>query len=749
MDSNNVASWLDALTLEEKAALCTGDTAWTTTPVDRVGLPSIRVADGPHGVRRIPNSSAMSFGAFNATCFPTAVSLAATWNVDLARAVGQAIGDEAIALGVDIVLGPGVNMKRSPLCGRNFEYFSEDPVLAGDLAAAWIDGVQGRGVGTSLKHFAVNNQETRRMTASAEVGERALREIYLPAFETAVRRSQPWTVMCAYNRINGTYGSEHEDLLTRILRDEWGFDGLVMSDWGAVHDRVAALEAGLELEMPGPRPRRSAALVEAVRASRLDEAVLDEAVRRILRVVALAQATPKDGKFDIDAHHALARRVAAEGIVLLHNDGILPLADGGTVAVIGRAAVEPRYQGGGSSQITPTRVDLPLGELAGVAPASRFTYAEGYPEDDAARPELIDEAVALASASDVALVFVSMPPFKETEGRDRSDLDLSAQQVRLIEAVCEAQPRTVVVVSSGSSVRMVPWADKAAAIVETYLAGQATGGAVADVLYGVVNPSGRLAETFPLALEDTPAYLNFPGEFDTVRYGEGIFIGYRWYEARKRPVQFPFGHGLSYTSFTYGPLDLSASGIGPIDNLVVRVPVTNTGDRAGSEVVQLYVHHRAPSVARPPKELKAFAKAHLEPGETRVVELSIDRRAFAYWNEQRHEWSVEPGVCDVLVGASSADIRSQAALEVIADPVEAVLTPMSPVEDWLIDPVGRPKAESLLRELETALRVVFGDDWPRGDGSEPVFHDYFLTMPLVDVVEFASVVGDVDPAALP
>ena len=517
--------------------------------------------------------------------------------------------------------------------------------------------------------------------------------------------------MCAYNRINGVYGSEHAELLTRILRDEWGFEGLVVSDWGAVHDRVASLEAGLDLEMPGPRPRRSAAIVEAVRSGRLDEAVLDQAVLRLLQVIGLAEATPKTGSFDADAHHALARRAAAEGIVLLRNDGLLPLAAGGSVAVIGRAAADIRFQGGGSSQITPTQVDQPIDELARVAPSTRFTYADGYPEDDADRPELIEEAVALAASSDVALLFVAMPPYKETEGRDRVDLDLSPQQVRLIEAVCAAQPRSVVVVVSGSAVRM-PWADRAAAVVETYLAGQAAGGAIADMLYGAVNPSGRLAETFPLELEDTPAYLDFPGVHDTVRYGEGIFIGYRWYEARKLPVQFPFGHGLSYTSFAYGPVELSSGRLMPGDALRVRIPVTNTGDRAGSEVVQLYVHHRSSAVRRPPKELKAFAKVHLEPGETKDVELRLDSQAFAFWDERRHAWSLDAGRCDILVGASSADIRSTAALEIVAELAPADLTLMSPLEDWLNDPVGRAKADALLRQLSSVLGVVFGADTP-------------------------------------
>ena len=550
---------IEKMTLEEKAALCTGESAWTTTPVPRLGIPAMLVSDGPYGVRRVPDIHALGAASLPATCFPTGSSLASTWNVDLLREMGQALGEEAVAQDVNVLLGPGVNMKRTPLCGRNFEYYAEDPYLAGELAVSIIDGVQSMGVGTSLKHFAANNQEFQRFRIDAIVDERTLREIYLPAFEAAVKRARPWTVMCAYNKLNGAYCSEHHALLVDILKNEWGFAGLVVSDWGAVHDRVQALQGGLDLEMPGPRPRRVQAVVDAVRNGALDEAVLDEAVRRILSIVFKAAATPKTGAFSAAAHHALARRIAGEGIVLLKNDGILPLQQPRRIAVIGRAAKEPHFQGGGSAHVNPTQVDIPFEELKQLAGAAELTYSEGYPAGASFEQALIDAAVVAARAAEVALLYVALPSFKESEGYDRADLDLTPQQVALIKAVSAAQPQTVVILSNGSAVAMSEWIDGAAAVLEAWMAGQAGGGAIADVLFGKVNPSGKLAETFPLRLVDTPAQLNFPGENGQVRYGEGIFIGYRYYDAKDVPVLFPFGHGLSYTTFAYSNPTASAA----------------------------------------------------------------------------------------------------------------------------------------------------------------------------------------------
>jgi beta-glucosidase len=741
---------LGRMTLEEKAALSIGATAWTTTPIDRLGLPALTMSDGPHGVRRTPEAGSMQIEALPATCFPTASCASATWDVESVRELGRAVAEEANALGVDVVLGPGVNMKRTPLCGRNFEYFSEDPFLAGELAVAWIDGIQSLGVGASLKHFAANNQETRRMTVSSEVDERTLRELYLPAFEAAVTRAKPWTVMCCYNRVNGTHGSEHRHLLTEILRDEWGFDGLTVSDWGAVHDRPKALAAGLELEMPGPRPRRVQAVVEAVRSGSLDEAALDRAALRIIRTALRAAETKKGAPLDSDAHHALARRIAARGMVLLKNDGILPLAPGGRIAVIGHAAQEPHFQGGGSSHMTTTKVDIPIEELKRLAGKATITFAEGYPADETARPDLIAAAVADARAADVALLYVALPTYKENEGSDRADLDLTAQQVALIQAVTAAQPRSVVILFNGSAVAMSAWVDGAAAVLEAWMAGQASGGAVADLLFGAVNPSGKLAETFPLRLEDTPAFLNHPGEDDRVRYGEGLFIGYRWYDATRKQVLFPFGFGLSYTNFAYGQPRVSTAEFDDTAGVTVSVDVTNSGKVAGDEIVQVYVHDHAAGLVRPEKELKGFARIHLEPGETRTVAIPLGFRAFAFYHPGHGRWVTEDGQFDLLVGASSADIRGTATvtLHSTAD-LPSLLTVASPPADWLADKRGGPLAVALMAELLPVLRRALGKQAQEGiEAFDPGLLNFLMYMPLVDVLEFAAALGGPDPEAV-
>jgi beta-glucosidase len=545
---DRIIELIDQLTLQEKAALCTGATPWTTLGVERLGLRPVMVSDGPHGLRRCVEVGTLITESFPATCFPVAAALASSWDTDLLYEMGQALADESIALDVDILLGPGMNIKRSPLCGRNFEYFSEDPVLAGEMAAALIKGVQSKGVGTSLKHFAVNNQETRRFTIDAVVDERTLHEIYLTGFEIAVKKGQPWTVMCAYNSVNGDYCSQNRYLLTTVLRDLWGYKGFVMSDWGAVHDRVAALQAGLELEMPGPTPYRVQAVVNAVEAGELDEAVLDRAVERLLEVILRAQETPKGQTIlDVDAHHALARGIAADCIVLLKNENhLLPLKGDECLAVIGKAAQTPVYQGGGSSHIKPTRVDSPLDYLRERA---EVQYVVGDGAAESIGRGQIDEAVAAARAADIALLFIALPSSIESEGYDRKDLHLASQQVALIQAVAKANPRTVVILNNGSAIDMCGWIADVSAVVEAWLPGQAGAGAIVDILYGDVNPSGKLGETFPLKLADTPAYLNFPGDKNEVRYGEGIFVGYRAYEALERDVLFPFGFGLSYTQF--------------------------------------------------------------------------------------------------------------------------------------------------------------------------------------------------------
>ncbi|WP_229776853.1 glycoside hydrolase family 3 C-terminal domain-containing protein [Alicyclobacillus cellulosilyticus] len=653
-----IRSWIAAMTLEEKAGLCSGLDFWRTKPVERLGIPSILMTDGPHGLRKQREGGGL-MDSVPATCFPSGAALACSWDRELLQEVGKAIGEECQAEGVSILLGPAVNIKRSPLCGRNFEYFSEDPLLASELALSHIRGVQSQGVGTSIKHFAANNQEHRRLSVDAVVDERTLREIYLASFETAVRHGQPWTVMCAYNRVNGTYCAENVFLLRRVLREDWGFTGFVVSDWGAVDERVPALEAGLDLEMPGNGGVGDRKIVAAVQAGKLPESVLNEAVARILRVVLRAVANRKEGAtYDVAVHHQLARRAARESMVLLKNEGdILPLRRGGTIAVIGAFARSPRYQGGGSSHVHPTRLDIPYEEIVKAAgPDARVLYAPGYSLDaDDVDPALLDEARAVAAAADVAVVFAGLPERYESEGYDRPHMRMPENHVRLIEAVAEVQPRTVVVLANGAPVEM-PWLDRVRGLIECYLGGQAMGGAIADILFGVANPCGKLAETFPVRLSHNPSYLNFPGEGDRVEYREGLFVGYRYYDAKGIEPLFPFGYGLSYTTFAYVSMTVDKTSLRDDDTLHVTVTVKNTGSRTGKEIIQLYVRDVVSSVIRPEKELKGFAKVELAPGEEKSVTLVLDKRAFAYWDVARQDWMVESGEFDILVGPSSRDI---------------------------------------------------------------------------------------------
>jgi beta-glucosidase len=729
--SDNIQTIIARMTLEEKAALCTGASAWTTTPIERLGVPEMIVSDGPHGVRRVPDIHALMVESLPATCFPTASCLASTWDVDLLRKMGEALAEECIALNVDVLLGPGANMKRSPLGGRNFEYYSEDPYLAGEMAASFINGVQSKGVGTSLKHLAANNQEFQRFSISAEVDERTLREIYLPAFEKAVKQAKPWTVMCAYNRLNGEYCSEHHTLLTDILKNEWGFEGLVVSDWGAVHDRAASLKGGLDLEMPGPQERRVKAVLEAVRSGELNEAVLDKSVHRILNIVFKAKETPKNGTFDVDAHHELARKVAAEGMVLLKNNGLLPLKDQQHIAVIGRAAENPHFQGHGSSHINPTRVAIPFKELGAHAGGAELTYAEGYPSDNSFRQDMIDQAVMLARSADVALLYIALPAFKESEGYDRPDLDLTEQQVALIKAVSKVQPRTVVVLNNGAPVAMNAWIADVAAVLEGWMMGQAGGAAIADVLFGVANPCGKLAETFPIKISDTPAHINWPGEAGEVRYGEGLFTGYRYYDARQMPILFPFGYGLSYTTFSYSNAKVSAKTFKDADGVTVTVDITNTGNFAGKEIVQVYVHDQKSGLVRPEKELKGFAKVELQPGETKSVSIELDFRAFAYYHPEYKQWITEDGDFDLLIAASATDIRQTLTVTLESTlSLPCILDKESTIREWMADPRGRAVFGSFYAQIEAQSRKMFGG----GDEHHATIE--INDMPLLSVLMF-------------
>jgi beta-glucosidase len=735
-----IETLIQQMTLEEKAAMCTGEAPWRTLAVERLGIPAMVLSDGPHGVRRATDLDSMITPSLPATCFPVAVALASTWDQALLYEMGHALAEECIALGVDVLLGPGINMKRSPLCGRNFEYFAEDHLVAGQLSASLIQGIQSKGIGTSLKHFAVNNQETLRFTVDAIVDERTLHEIYLTGFEIAVKQGNPWTVMCAYNRVNGYYASESEYLLTTVLRDQWGYDGFVVSDWGAVHDRVPALKAGLDLQMPGPAASSVQQVVAAVNAGTLDEAILNRSVERLLRINERAQATPKGtGEIAIDAHHALARKIAAEGLVLLKNDhDLLPLSGSETLAVIGQGALVPAYQGGGSSHINATRVDQPL-ELLRQEAEINFAVGDGNSiEGDQVR---IAEAVEVAKYADIALLFIALPSQIESEGYDRRDLNLTPQQVALIQAVAAVQPRTVVVLNNGSAVNLAPWIDAVPAVLEAWLPGQAGAGAIMDVLFGRVNPSGKLTETFPLALSDTPPYLNFPGENGQVRYGEGIFIGYRGYEATNRPVLFPFGYGMSYTEFAYSNLRVSQTNFTVEDTLEVAVDITNTGKRAGKEVVQLYIHDAASRLRRPVKELKGFAKVALEAGETKTVTLALDSRAFSYYDPDYSRWLAEAGEFEILVGSSSAHIHLHQTITMTAGTVlPSRLHLESTLGDWLDDPKGAPM-------VEPVFQMMMGSDDPTG-GDKSLGIDmrtFFRDLPLQVMFSFQGGGLQLDP----
>ncbi|MFF2494067.1 glycoside hydrolase family 3 C-terminal domain-containing protein [Agromyces sp. NPDC058064] len=711
--ARDAAEIVAELTLEEKASLTSGASFWTTKAVERAGVPSIVLTDGPHGVR-LQRGSADHLGigdSVPATCFPPAVALGSTFDPELLERVGRALGEEARAEGVGVLLGPGINIKRSPLCGRNFEYLSEDPLVSGVLGSALVTGLQSQGVGASLKHFAANNQEHDRMRASSDVDPRPLREIYLRGFQRVVEDAQPWTVMCSYNRINGVYASEDPWLLTSVLRDEWGFEGLVVSDWGAVNDRVAGLPAGLDLEMPASDGRTDAQLVAAVRDGRLAESALDLAATRAVELAQKAVAgADADAAYDVDAHHALAREAAARGAVLLRNEGgLLPLDASKSVAVIGAFAETPRYQGAGSSLINPTRLDTALGAITEAAGEANVAYAAGFTIDGdaAADAALAADAVALAATKDVAVLFLGLPAAAESEGFDREHLQLPASQLALVEAVRAANPNTVVVLANGGVVEL-PFAGDVPAILEGWLGGQAGGSGIADVLYGVVNPSGRLAETIPLRLEDTPAFLDFPGEFGHVRYGEGLFVGYRWYDARDAAVRYPFGHGLSYTTFGYSGLSVEQDAAG----LTVRVTVENTGARDGREVVQVYTGLAGSAVQRAPRSLAGFASVGLAAGESREVEVRVRREDLAYWDVRVDRWVVEGGELAVEVGASSRDIRLTGGVAIDGDDVRLPLSMESSIADVMADPIAGPAAAAALASLAGGMADtdVFTDE---------------------------------------
>ena len=740
----DIKALVSRMTLEEKAGLCSGDDFWHTKAVERLGIPRTMVSDGPHGLRK-QSDKADHLGindSIEAVCFPAASATAASFDPELIREMGEALGDSCQHEKVSVVLGPAVNIKRSPLCGRNFEYFSEDPYLAGRMCTALIRGVQSRNVGTSIKHFALNSQEHRRMSSSSDADERTIREIYFPAFEMAVREAKPWTVMCSYNKVNGVYASENRWLLTEVLRDEWGFDGYAVSDWGAVSDRVAGVAAGLDLEMPASGGINDRKIVEAVRAGKLDEKLVDQACERILTIVYryLENAKP-DTPWDLEAQHEQAAQIAADCMVLLKNeDGLLPLDKEDNAALIGEFAEKPRIQGGGSSHINCFRITGAL--EAARAAGLKVSYAPGYSvEKDELTDERLAEAVAAAKTAKTAVVFAGLPDSYESEGYDRTHMRMPECQNRLIEAVAEANPNTVVVLHNGSPVEM-PWIGKVKAVVEAYLGGQAVGEGTVRVLFGDVNPSGHLPETFPVRLEDNPSFLFYGGEGNRTEYREGVFVGYRYYDKKKMDVLFPFGYGLSYTTFAFSDLRLSADRIKDTGTLTVTAKITNTGTRAGKAVAQLYVGDVESTPIRPVRELKGFSKVMLQPGERRDVFFTLDKRAFAYWNEEIHDWHVETGEFRVEVGDSSRSLPLSATV-LVESTVE--LPRHYSADSIYLDVMADPKAGAVMTDFMKKTMEVFGHENGSGGteaAKEAVSEEMTLAMmkymPLRGILSFGG-----------
>ena len=755
----DVKKLVNELTLEEKASLCSGADFWHTKAIDRLNIPAAMVSDGPHGIRK-QESLADHMGvaeSIKAIGFPTASAMACSFDRDLLHKVGDALGEECVAEDLAVLLGPGINMKRSPICGRNFEYYSEDPVVAGELGAAFVNGVQEHGVGTSLKHFAANNQEWRRMSISAEIDERTLREIYLAAFETVVKKAQPWTIMCSYNRINGVYSCENDWLLNKVLRDEWGFEGLVMTDWGAMDERVPSLKAGLDLEMPDCHGETDKLIVKAVQSGELEESVLDTAVERILTMVdkyltarkdidpaSMVHPLPSSAErgYDVAAHHALARTTAEQSAVLLKNEDILPLQKDKKIAFIGEFAKVPRIQGGGSSHINNTSIESAL-DAAG----DSVSYAQGFHIDEETTDEtLLQEAITLAKESDVAFIFAGLPDSFESEGFDRTHLNMPANQNELIARISEVQPNVVVVLHSGSPIAM-PWLDKVAGVLQMYLAGQASGGAAVNLLFGDATPCGKLAETFPLHLEDNPSYLNFPGNREKVCYQEGVFIGYRYYDKKKMDVLFPFGYGLSYTDFTYSNMKVTVNGknaadvdvIKETDEIVVSADITNTGNCDGAEIVQLYIKNPVVYEIRPEKELRDFAKVFLKAGETKTVTFMLNARAFSYYETRIHDWYAESGDYEILLASSSRDIRLQYTVSITGSKkIPFVADYVTTCEDVELFAKDGSALDEMLRRSGFAEATDHDGDDSMGSGTADMMKAMFTGTPLHSILSFSS-----------
>lgn len=723
MEQAKIKNIISQMTLEEKAGLCSGLDFWHTKGIERLGIPSEMVSDGPHGLRK-QDQAADHLGindSIQAVCFPAGCATASSFDRDLVRKLGETLGEECQAENISTILGPAMNIKRSPLCGRNFEYYSEDPLVSTEMAGALVHGVQSKHVGTSPKHFMANNQEYHRMTSSSEMDERTMREIYLASFEGMVKKEKPWTIMNSYNKLNGTYLCENKEMLTDVLRKEWGFDGYVMTDWGAMNERVEALKAGCNLEMPSCGGTTDAEIVKAVQNGELDEAVLDQRLEEFLNIIFRYEEN-RDQKavFQLERDHRIARQVEEECIVLLKNEGdLLPLSPDKKAAFIGKYAKAPRYQGGGSSHINSFKVESAMDavKFCEKVKEENIVFAQGYDDaEDLTDEALLAEAVEAAKNAEIAVIFAGLPDNFESEGYDRKHMRMPDCQNRLIEAVAEVQPNTVVVLHNGSPVEM-PWIGKVKAVLEAYLGGQAVGGAVVNVLYGNANPSGHLAETFPLRLQDTPCYLNYGGEHDKSVYSEGVFVGYRYYASKDMEVLFPFGHGLSYTTFAYSNLSVGKEKMTESETLTVTVDVTNTGEIAGKEVVQLYVATKGGTIIRPVRELKAFEKIELAPGETKKVQFTLDRRAFAYWSTQIHDWHVENGEYEIQIGRNAQDIVLSHSVTVESEVhIPKVFDFNSTMGEILADPKGKAVLEQAMASMAGAEEAQEMGEQAQGDG---------------------------------
>lgn len=723
MEQAKIKNIISQMTLEEKAGLCSGLDFWHTKGIERLGIPSEMVSDGPHGLRK-QDQAADHLGindSIQAVCFPAGCATASSFDRDLVRKLGETLGEECQAENISTILGPAMNIKRSPLCGRNFEYYSEDPLVSTEMAGALVHGVQSKHVGTSPKHFMANNQEYHRMTSSSEMDERTMREIYLASFEGMVKKEKPWTIMNSYNKLNGTYLCENKEMLTDVLRKEWGFDGYVMTDWGAMNERVEALKAGCNLEMPSCGGATDAEIVRAVQNGELDEAVLDQRLEEFLNIIFRYEEN-RDQKavFQLERDHGIARQVEEECIVLLKNEeAILPLSPDKKAAFIGKYAKAPRYQGGGSSHINSFKVESAMDavKFCEKVKEENIVFAQGYDDaEDLTDEALLAEAVEAAKNAEIAVIFAGLPDNFESEGYDRKHMRMPDCQNRLIEAVAEVQPNTVVVLHNGSPVEM-PWIGKVKAVLEAYLGGQAVGGAVVNVLYGNANPSGHLAETFPLRLQDTPCYLNYGGEHDKSVYSEGVFVGYRYYASKDMEVLFPFGHGLSYTTFAYSNLSVGKEKMTESETLTVTVDVTNTGEIAGKEVVQLYVATKGETIIRPVRELKAFEKIELAPGETKKVQFTLNRRAFAYWSTQIHDWHVESGEYEIQIGRNAQDIVLSHSVTVESEVhIPKVFDFNSTMGEILADPKGKAVLEQAMASMAGAEEAQEMGEQAQGDG---------------------------------